>query len=101
MDKMDHHDSSDSNPIEYLKFVAVIVLITFISWGLYPQPGDSDGFEFIRLFMGVFLVVFSGFKLVGYQMFVMMFQGYDLIARKSKLYAQLYPFSSWRSVHYF
>jgi len=41
--------------------------------------------------MGVFLTVFAGLKLIGYKMFTMMFAGYDLIAKKSRLYASAYP----------
>ena len=86
-----HDDNTESSIVEYAKFVAVIALIFSASYFIYSLSDFSDGYEYMRIFMGVFLVVFAGFKFAGYNMFVMMFQGYDLIAKKSKLYAQLYP----------
>ena len=86
-----HHSTSESNLLEYAKFVGVILLILIMSWVLYSSSNTTGNYEFMRIFMGVFLVVFAGFKLAGYKMFVMMFQGYDLIAKRVKLYAQAYP----------
>jgi hypothetical protein len=37
-------------------------------------------------------VVFATFKLIGYQMFALMFVGYDIIAKRLKPYAYAYPF---------
>jgi hypothetical protein len=56
---------------------------------------DSDALNMlnrVRIFMGVFMVVFATFKFVGYKMFVEMFPMYDFIAIRSKLFAQTYPF---------
>lgn len=77
---------------ESLKFVLVLTAITFISYFLTVKFGDNTTFDFLRWFMGVFFVVFAAFKLVGYKMFVMMFAGYDIVAKRSKAYAYAYPF---------
>ena len=53
---------------------------------------DYGFMEWMRLFMGVFFVVFAGFKFAGYKMYVMMFPMYDLIAMRSKIYTKAYPF---------
>jgi len=43
-------------------------------------------------FMGVFFLVFGGFKAINLTGFVHAYREYDLIAKKSTLYAYLYPF---------
>ena len=87
-----HHNPSESSRLEYLKFAAVIAGIALAATFAFSATEDSSAMEFIRLFMGVFLLVFAGFKFAGYKMFVMMFQGYDLLAKRSALYARVYPF---------
>lgn len=95
---MEHHEhknhvvSGESSPKEYAKFALVILAITALSYYLSRTVGDSTTMDFARYFMGVFFVVFASFKLVGYKMFVMMFAGYDVLAKRSKLYAHAYPF---------
>ena len=43
-------------------------------------------------FMGLFFLSFAGLKFVNLRGFVVLFQEYDLVAHKSKIYAYLYPF---------
>lgn len=90
---MHDHDSShmvsgENSPKEYIKFALVIISITVVAW-LFNDGGWA---EYLRWFMGVFFVVFAGFKLVGYKMFAMMFTGYDVVAKRFKPYAYAYPF---------
>lgn len=80
---------SENKPIEYLKFAAVLVFISVVA---YLLAGTHDWQQLMRWFMGVFFVVFASFKFAGYQMFVMMFQGYDVIAKRFRAYAYAYPF---------
>lgn len=84
------HATSSHDAVEYLKFIGVIVFIILASALIYNFWDGAH--HWMPIFMGVFLVTFSAFKLAGYKMFVMMFRGYDPIAKKSKLYAQAYPF---------
>lgn len=84
------HATSANNAVEYLKFAGVIAFIILASVLIYNFW--SGAHSWMPIFMGAFLVTFAGFKLAGYKMFVMMFSGYDLIAKKSKLYARAYPF---------
>jgi len=42
-------------------------------------------------FMGAFFIVFGGFKLLNWQGFVKAYQMYDVIAKKSVIYAYAYP----------
>jgi len=46
----------------------------------------------MTLYMGIFFIVFSSFKLIDVKGFAMGFQKYDILAKKSKEYALLYPF---------
>ncbi|HEX9679714.1 MAG TPA: MauE/DoxX family redox-associated membrane protein [Candidatus Saccharimonadales bacterium] len=84
----DHHPPSQSSLAEYIKFASVLGLITLTA-GL---AGGGELAEFLRWFMGVFLVTFSAFKFIGYNMFTLMFSGYDLLAKRSRAYARAYPF---------
>jgi hypothetical protein len=84
--------TSSSKAVEYLKFAGVIAFIIAATVIIFNFSGTSGVGQWIRIFMGVFLVTFAGFKFAGYRMFVMMFAGYDLIAKKSKLYSRAYPF---------
>lgn len=77
---------------EVAKFVLVIACILVASLVLTKTYGPQTLEGWSRWFMGAFFVVFAGFKLAGYKMFVMMFAGYDVVAKRSKLYAHLYPF---------
>ena len=88
---MEHHDASESSPVEYLKFILVLLVVLAGAFGLYSIDGDSVE-DFIRYFMGSFMVVFASFKFIGYRMFVEMFPMYDPIAKRSRLYSQAYPF---------
>lgn len=89
---MEHHTTSSSNAIEYVKFAAVLALIVAATIILTDRLNASGADEWMRVFMGVFLLTFASFKFAGYRMFVLMFRGYDLIAKRSKVYAAAYPF---------
>jgi hypothetical protein len=47
---------------------------------------------FIDSFMGVFFIVFAGFKISQLKIFAYGFQSYDLIAKHSLAYSYSYPF---------
>jgi hypothetical protein len=85
-----HHDmvAGESSAKEYTKLALILLAIAFTAWSLH-SGGWSD---YLRLFMGVFFLVFASFKLIGFTMFAMMFAGYDIIAKKFRPYAYAYPF---------
>ena len=83
--------SAASNLKEYVKFTLVILGIFIVSIYLNLLFG-TDAVDWRRYFMGTFFVVFAIFKFVGYQMFVEMFAGYDIVAKRAKIYSYLYPF---------
>ncbi len=84
--------ASEHSPKEIAKFILVLLGITSASLLLTNYFGPQTFSGFMRWFMGVFFLVFAAFKFLGYAMFVEMFAGYDVVARRSSLYAKLYPF---------
>lgn len=87
-----HMVDGESSPKEYFKFALVLVGIIAVSIWLFQASGSVSLVNWMRWFMGVFFVVFAGFKFIGYQMFAMMFAGYDVLAKRVKAYAYAYPF---------
>lgn len=86
-----HHAEDMESPREYAKFAAVIAGIIFGSLLLSEWRGW--GMEsWMANFMGVFFLVFGGFKLVNLQMFVLTYRSYDILARRFKLWGWLFPF---------
>lgn len=79
------------SPREYAKFAAVIAGIVFASLLLTEWRGW--GMEsWMANFMGVFFLVFGGFKLMNLQMFVLTYRSYDILAKRFKLWGWLFPF---------
>lgn len=89
---MNHHAASSSNRVEYLKFVGLLFAILFGSFIYASVQSDMNLNKWMEIFMGVFLITFASFKFAGYRMFIAMFRGYDIIAKRFFLYALAYPF---------
>jgi len=70
-----------------LKFASIILVLLLGSWWL-----GEDVYDSMRWFMGLFFAIFGLFKLVNLQMFVHGFSEYDIVAKRSQLYAKAYPF---------
>lgn len=84
---MEHGHDSNSR-VEYFKFAGVLAFILIDSF-IVMRVG---GLNFLDAFMGVFFVVFAGFKLISLKEFAYGFQTYDLIAKRTIVYGYLYPF---------
>lgn len=82
-----------NRPIEYVKFFTLIFLILLyaIITG-YQLEATVDLQTTMRLFMGGFFAVFGLFKIANIAEFVSAYRTYDIIAKRSKLYAYVYPF---------
>src|SRR5688572_10416912 len=83
---------SESSLKEYSKFILLILAITLVSLFFASKYGSPGFMEYMRWFMGVFFAVFAFFKFIGYKMFALMFAGYDIVAKRVRLYAYAYPF---------
>ena len=77
-----------SRPADYLPLAVVVVLTFAAAWAL--RAGSSMGW--MADFMGFFLVVFSMFKFFDLEGFADGFQMYDLLAKRVRPYAYVYPF---------
>jgi hypothetical protein len=87
-----HHEMHNANnSVEYLKFAGVMILITGLSYWHANWRG-LDVMQYLESFMGVFFVVFAGFKLSNLKEFAYGFQSYDIVAAKSLVYSFAYPF---------
>ena len=87
-----HHATEPSNKtIEYLKFAGVIVAILIAAWFFAGSTGVLS-LQYMMAVMGIFLIVFACFQIIGYQSFVSMFPEYDPIAKVIPGYAHAYPF---------
>lgn len=90
----DHHQHAaivETSRKEYMKLAGIIVFL-FLSASLMSALTNFNVEEWLRWFMGGFFIIFGSFKLIGYEMFVLAFPSYDIIAKKHKLYAYVYPF---------
>ncbi len=82
----------EHSPREVFKFGLVIAGILLLSSWLALRGGNTNLTEWIRYFMGVFFLIFATFKLIGFKMFTIAFAGYDVIAKRVKIYSSVYPF---------
>ncbi len=87
-----HHLEPESTPKEYAKFAAIILGIILVSYFAAGFYGGLNISNYLRIFMGVFFLVFGLFKLLDLRGFVMSYIGYDIIAKRSTTYAWIYPF---------
>ncbi len=72
----------------YLPLILIIAYLVNLVL-IFPFVNTTN---YMQNFMGLFFLSFAGLKLVNLRGFVMLFQEYDLVAHKSKIYAYLYPF---------
>ncbi len=98
-DESNHHAANSDNEKEYGKLVivfAVIIGITLVLNLAFDGHGpfaELSAWQALACqFMGVFFIVFASFKLINLSSFVHGFSMYDIIARRSRAYAQAYPF---------
>lgn len=76
---------------EYRKLVAVLIFIA-LSATLMSTLINFRFLDWTRWFVGSFMLVFGGFKLISYESFLDVFPLYDPIARRFRWYAVIYPF---------
>jgi hypothetical protein len=86
-----HEDASDSLS-RYLPLIVIVFAMALAAGAQQAAMGMWDGMTFMRRFMGLFLVVFAMFKLFDLPGFADGFQMYDLIAKRVRVYALVYPF---------
>jgi len=68
------------------KVFPLVLAVVLIGGAIWAYIG-----EFMVLYMGIFFILFSLMKMLDWKGFAKAFSQYDLIAKKSKLYASAYP----------
>lgn len=76
---------------QYLPLILVLgtILLLITAWQYFTT--GFNGLEFMRLFMALFFLSFGSFKLLDWKGFVDAYQGYDVIAKRSRAYGFVYP----------
>jgi hypothetical protein len=77
---------------DYLPLIVIVLVALLSAFASEWTHGNWNGLTFMRQFMGIFLVVFAMFKLFDLSGFADGFQKYDLIAKRFRPYALVYPF---------
>lgn len=75
---------------ERLKFAGIIFFL-MIAATLMGTLITFNIQEWLRWFLGGFMIMFAGFKLIGVEVFIRVFKLYDLIAQRFKPYTYIYP----------
>ena len=73
-------------------FPLFLIFVYLISGSVLLQKNTFRFTNFMIDFMGLFFVVFSFFKFLDYKGFPSAFAQYDPLAKRSVLYAKIYPF---------
>lgn len=73
-------------------FPLFLIFVYLISGSVLLQKNSFRFTNFMIDFMGLFFVVFSFFKFLDYKGFPSAFAQYDPLAKRSALYAKIYPF---------
>ncbi len=80
------HSLKDFAPL--ISILAVIILFTMYIWNTADNPDLMFG---MRMFMSGFFLIFGAFKLIKWKGFVQAYKEYDVLAKKSTVYAYVYP----------
>ena len=77
---------------DYIPLIAIVLLTVFCACAKQIAYGGWNWTNWMHDFMGFFLVVFSMFKFFDMEGFANGFQMYDLLAKRFRPYARIYPF---------
>lgn len=76
---------------EYIPLIIILAVILALDFGWQSYTGQVELRTSLRLFMGLFFLLFGFFKTLDWKGFVMAYAEYDVVAKRSKTYAYLYP----------
>ena len=83
--------STKTNRSEYKKLAGVFAVIVLCATTMSFVLG-FDWQEWIRWFIGGYLIIFGSFKLIGYEDFITVFPDNNPLAKKFSYYNYTYPF---------
>ncbi len=85
-DAHEKHKKGSYRPLVVI-FLGILVFALIRGYG-----GYGSGIVAMESFMGGFFIVFAFFKLLNLKGFADAYQTYDIVAKRSRLYALTYPF---------
>lgn len=77
---------------DFLPLIIIFLVIFFLTSVMVWQLGYWDTMFAMRYFEGFFFLIFGIFKLLNLKGFVDAYSTYDIIAKRNRFYAYLYPF---------
>ena len=78
-----------SNTASFLLIFSIFLFVGLLTYFLNKSKINDT---FMKMYMGIILVLFGTLKLYDLNKFALIFSKYDIIASKVKLYGYLYPF---------
>lgn len=75
----------------YLPLIMVLFFILFLAVLVQALGGIFSLSLSMRLFMGFFFLLFGAFKVIDWKGFADMYAEYDIVAKRWRFYAYLYP----------
>jgi len=92
MEEHKHVQDLTDNKKGYAMLAAVVgsILIASIGYEAYNAPVET--MEVMRIFMGLFFIVFGTFKVASLKEFAETYSDYDLLAKRFSIYGYVYPF---------
>jgi hypothetical protein len=85
-------DAPAEPPQSYYPLILVLAFLVGLVALVEVRAGAFEPMRAMNHFMGGFFVAFSFFKLLDLPAFADAYSGYDILARRSRLYALAYPF---------
>ncbi|MGH8644677.1 MAG: MauE/DoxX family redox-associated membrane protein [Gammaproteobacteria bacterium] len=85
-----HEQGRGSHLADYRPLISLIVLTLLTAGALQLQAPSAT--LFMHYFMGLFLVIYSMFKIFDLSGYADGFEMYDLLAKRVRAYAYVYPF---------
>lgn len=92
----DHNHHRDTTTYNYTPLIVSFGIVMLWTVLRFIYFGEENMQEVMQDFMGGFFVVFGLLKILGYKGFIETFPRYDIVAKKIKLYAYLYPFIEFK-----
>jgi len=83
----EHQSSADSYKPLFIILGGIIVAVIIIQ----TMRNEASLFDAMRIFMGLFFITFGFFKTLDWKGFADAYADYDIVAKRSSVYAYLYP----------
>ena len=90
-EKKPQQKPSASTWLDFIPLIIITLLILVVTCARRWYEHSWHTAEIMQDFMGFFFMVFGAFKLLNLKGFVEAYRSYDIIAKRSNLYAKIYP----------